>query len=69
MGSCANAIFDIEWQNWGAEVASGSGSGCVQYGDSPRYEITASDPGLCAGIPAYRTLQIGTNPPQVICAE
>lgn len=32
MGSCANAISKIVWQDWGSPEAHGSGLGCVQTG-------------------------------------
>ncbi|GAB93381.1 hypothetical protein GORHZ_217_00090 [Gordonia rhizosphera NBRC 16068] len=67
MGSCPNAISQIVWRDWGASVAHGSGLGCVQTGQPPRYALVASDIGMCQGVLAYRTLQISTNPPQDIC--
>ncbi|MCG7594103.1 hypothetical protein [Mycobacterium sp. PSTR-4-N] len=67
MGSCANTVTDIVWQNWGGTQAHGSGLGCVQVGQPPQYQLIASDIAVCRGKLAYRTLQISTNPPQIIC--
>jgi hypothetical protein len=68
MGSCPNAISKIVWQDWGSPEADGSGLGCVQYGQPPRYPLVASNIVMCQGVLAYRTLQISTNPPQDICS-
>lgn len=67
LGLCPNTISKIVWQDWGAPVAHGSGLGCVQVGEPPQYQLVASDIGMCQGVLAYRTLQIGANPPQDIC--
>jgi hypothetical protein len=68
MGSCANAISAIVWRDWGAPMAHGSGVGCVQFGQPPRYDLTASDLGDCRGVLAYRRLQIGNDLAQDICS-
>jgi hypothetical protein len=71
MGSCANAISKIVWQDWGAPVAHGSGLGCVQFGQPPQYPLMASNTsniGMCQGILAYRTLMIGVGQSQDICS-
>jgi hypothetical protein len=67
LGSCANAISTISWDSWGGPNARGVGTGCVQTGTSPRYTLIASDLGLCKGVVAYRSLQIGPSSPQSIC--
>lgn len=67
LGSCANAIHDIVWDDWGGPTAHGSGTACQQSGTAPRYSLVASDIGTCHGQTAYRTLQISTNNPQPIC--
>jgi hypothetical protein len=68
MGSCANAISKIVWQDWGTPEAHGSGLGCAQVEQPPPYPLVASNIGMCHGLLAYRTLQISTNPPQDICS-
>jgi hypothetical protein len=67
MGSCANAIHDVVWQDWGAPEAHGTGLGCVQVGESPQYSLVASNIGMCQGVLAYRMLQIGGDSPYDIC--
>jgi hypothetical protein len=67
LGSCANAIDDIAWDDWGGPVAHGAGTACRQSGTPPRYSLVASEIGMCNGQIAYRTLQISTNDPQSIC--
>ncbi|MFE3545225.1 hypothetical protein ACFXK0_19875 [Nocardia sp. NPDC059177] len=67
LGSCANLISEIVWTDWGAPTAHGNGRACVQFGEPPQYPLVASNIGMCQGVPAYRTLQISTNPPQDIC--
>ena len=61
MGSCANAISRIRWENWGSPVTHGSGEGCVQVGEPPWYALMASDLGMCHGVLAYRALRIGNG--------
>ncbi len=69
MGSCPNAISHIVWQDWGSPQTHGSGLGCVQYGQPPRYDLVASNIGTCHGVMAYRSMQISSNSPQDICDE
>ena len=68
MGSCANAVSAVVWQDWGAPIARGSGLGCVQSGPSPRYDVVASDIGDCQGTLAYRRLRFGDGSTQDICS-
>jgi hypothetical protein len=67
LGSCANAISSITWDSWGEPVAHGDGTACAQTGTPAHYALVASDLGLCQGVLAYRTFQIGPNDPQSIC--
>ncbi len=67
LGNCASAVSKIQWQDWGGPEARGTGLGCVQAGDPPRYTLVASDLGQCHGVPAYRKLDIGGGGPSSIC--
>ncbi|NMO01510.1 hypothetical protein HH308_09830 [Gordonia sp. TBRC 11910] len=69
MGSCANAISRIVWHNWGAPESYGSGLGCVQVGEMPRYSLVASNVGPCHGVLAYRALAIAGDVARNICDD
>ncbi|MBB2989680.1 hypothetical protein FHR72_001143 [Mycolicibacterium iranicum] len=71
---CGNTVESISWDNWGAPVATGTGTWCQNSGSRSRGEpprpvkLTASDLATCGGVRAYRTLQFDDGTRESICA-